>query len=77
MRVHKRLYCEECGLKPDEVYGSDVGDACIEVHHKAPLHERSTEGETTLDDLMCVCANCHRIIHRKLGMQLQERKSAQ
>ena len=77
VRVHKRLYCEECGLKPDEVYGSDVGDACIEVHHKAPLHERSTEGETTLDDLMCVCANCHRIIHRKLGMQLQERKSAQ
>ena len=47
MRVHKQLYCEECGLKPDSVYGSDLGDACIEVHHNAPLHERSTAGETT------------------------------
>ena len=76
-RLHERLYCEECGLRPDEVYGSDFGHACIEVHHKAPLHERSTEGETTLDDLMCVCANCHRIIHRRLRMQLHEPKLPQ
>ena len=77
VRLHKRLYCEECGLEPDMVYEPDVGDACIEVHHKAPLHERSTKGETTLDDLRCVCANCHRIIHRRLRMQLQEREIAQ
>ena len=75
-RLHDRLYCEECGLRPDEVYGSDFGHACIEVHHKAPLHERSTESETTLDDLMCVCANCHRIIHRRLRMQLHESELA-
>ena len=77
VRVHKQLYCEECGLKPDSVYGSDLGDACIEVHHNAPLHERSTAGETTLDDLMCVCANCHRIIHRRLKIRLDQRKDTQ
>ena len=71
-RLYERLHCEECGFKPDEVYGADVGDACIEVHQKALLHERSTESETTLDDLMCVCANCHRIIHRRLRRQLHE-----
>ena len=75
-RLHERLYCEQCGLRPDEVYGPDIGHACIEVHHKAPLHERSTESETTLDDLMCVCANCHRIIHRRLRMQLHESELA-
>ena len=69
LRLHNRLYCENCGLNPDEVYGPDVGDACIEVHHNAPLHERSTQDETTLADLSCVCANCHRVIHRRLTMQ--------
>lgn len=75
-RLHERLYCEECGLQPDEIYGTEFGNACIEVHHKTPLHERSTESETTLDDLMCVCANCHRILHRRLRMQLHEPKLA-
>ena len=77
VRLHKGLYCEECGFRPDEHYGSDVADACIEVHHNAPLHERSTQGETTLNDLSCVCANCHRVIHRRLKIRLGQRKGAQ
>ena len=40
--------------------------ACIEVHHKKPISEM-VEGETTkLDDVECLCANCHRIVHRLL-----------
>ena len=69
-REHERLFCEQCALEPEEVYGFDVGEACIEVHHKLPLDAGPAIRETKLEDLMCVCANCHRIIHYKLGKKL-------
>ena len=62
-----RLHCERCKMDPIEIYGSSFGEACIEVHHKRPLAARSTQRETDLNDVMCVCANCHRIIHRELS----------
>ncbi len=63
---HGRLFCERCGLDPAKVYGSDVGDACIEVHHKLPVANMLTVHKTRLEDLVCLCANCHRITHREL-----------
>ena len=63
---HGRMRCEQCGLDPEKVYGSAFGDACIEVHHKLPLSEGSKTRKTKLEDLLCVCANCHRIIHYQL-----------
>ncbi len=62
-----RLHCERCKMDPIEVYGCSSGEACIEVHHKNPLASQPTERVTHLEDLMCVCANCHRIIHRELS----------
>ena len=62
---HGRLRCERCGLDPKKAYGSLLGDACIEVHHKFPLAEMPPRRNTKLEDLMCVCANCHRVIHRE------------
>lgn len=62
---HGRLYCERCHVVPEDVYGPN-GDACIEVHHKKPLSSLDSARETKLEDLMCVCANCHRILHREL-----------
>ena len=66
IREHGRLLCERCGLDPAEVYGFDIGDACIEVHHKLPLADMQPGHNTQLEDLLCLCANCHRIIHREL-----------
>ena len=63
---HGQLHCEHCGLVPVKVYGADVGDACIEVHHKLPLVDMLPGHNTQLEDLMCLCANCHRVIHREL-----------
>ena len=57
-----RLECERCGLVPD---GSGVGawgESCIEVHHTIELAVVGRR-ETTVDDLVCVCANCHRMLH--------------
>ena len=63
---HGRLFCERCKLDPAEVYGPSISDACIEVHHKLPVASMVPGHITRLEDLVCLCANCHRIIHREL-----------
>ncbi|WP_405140686.1 HNH endonuclease [Sphaerisporangium sp. NBC_01403] len=44
-------------------YG-DCGAGYIECHHVIPLHQAG-EGLTKLADLALICANCHRMIHRR------------
>ncbi|MBK3627033.1 HNH endonuclease [Streptomyces sp. MBT49] len=56
------LRCEVCGFDFARAYG-DLGEGYIEVHHVTPLHISGTR-ETRLNDLACVCANCHRMCHR-------------
>ena len=58
-----KLYCERCELDPEAKYGQEAGDACIEVHHIIPLADSQTVVETRLEDLECLCANCHRVTH--------------
>ncbi|MFD7920516.1 HNH endonuclease [Streptomyces sp. NPDC059740] len=58
-----RLACEACGFDFEEVYG-DRGAGYIECHHVVPLHEAG-EGRTKLSELALICANCHRVIHRR------------
>jgi 5-methylcytosine-specific restriction protein A len=66
-REHGRLFCERCKMDPSERYGEDIGEACIEVHHREVQVKDMTEGHsTTFDDLECLCANCHRVTHRLL-----------
>ena len=67
---HGQLQCEECGFVPVEQYGDGIGDACIEVHHKIPLASLRKARKTQQEDLMCVCANCHRVLHHKMRKNL-------
>ena len=64
IRLHGTT-CMACGFSFQKVYG-DRGKDNIEVHHVKPL---ATTGEAIdvdpATDLVVVCANCHRIIHRK------------
>ena len=62
-----RLICEKCRLDPVKHYEKKSGDACIEVHHIVPLAEVGRQ-ETTIEHLMCVCANCHRILHHEMRL---------
>ena len=57
------LPCECCGFEFIDRYGP-IGTGFIEGHHKIPIHkgERITKEE----DIALVCANCHRMLHRKL-----------
>ncbi|MEU5893419.1 HNH endonuclease [Streptomyces sp. NPDC047461] len=61
-RSGQPLQCEVCGFDFARTYG-DLGEGYIEVHHVTPLYISGTR-ETRLDDLACVCANCHRMCHK-------------
>jgi hypothetical protein len=66
---HGHLFCERCQMDPAKVYGSETALACIEVHHaKVHVAEMDEGHETVLDDLECLCANCHRILHREMAL---------
>ncbi|MDE0347801.1 MAG: hypothetical protein OXI66_18760, partial [Boseongicola sp.] len=65
-REHGRLHCEKCMVAPEDTYGERIGEACIEVHHILPLGQDHAPRRTRLEDLICVCANCHRVIHYEL-----------
>jgi 5-methylcytosine-specific restriction protein A len=59
------IKCMACGFDFEEVYG-ELGRNFIEVHHIKPLY--SLDEEVVIDpatDLVCLCSNCHRMIHRK------------
>ncbi|MBB6411858.1 HNH endonuclease [Mesorhizobium sangaii] len=58
------LRCEACDLSFGDRYGPH-GDGFIEVHHVRPLHTLREGDKTALSDLALVCANCHRMIHRR------------
>lgn len=63
LKSHNYLACQICGFDFQAVYG-DRGAGYIECHHTTPLHT-SGETKTKLDDLILICANCHRMIHRR------------
>ena len=56
--------CQACGFDFDEFYGRDHAGSYIEVHHVKPLSEHEGEVDPA-SDLVCLCANCHRMAHRK------------
>jgi hypothetical protein len=59
-----RLVCEVCDFDFAAVYG-ELGSGFAECHHNQPLAEAAAERLTTLADLAVVCANCHRMLHRR------------
>jgi EVE domain/HNH endonuclease len=58
-----RLFCELCAFDFSEKY-PEIGDGFIEAHHKKPVAQLKEDEKTVVSDLMMVCANCHRILHR-------------
>lgn len=62
--------CKACGFNFEKVYG-EWGKNFIEVHHVKPLHSIGEEIDINPEtDLVPVCSNCHRMIHRKKGVIL-------
>jgi len=57
---NNQLKCAVCDFSFSKTYNVEF----IECHHLTPIGQAGVR-ETTLDDLALVCANCHRMLHKK------------
>ena len=63
--------CQACGLGPTQKYDGPK-DGCLEAHHLRPFSSaQAKEVEVRRKDLVCLCANCHRMIHHKISANRQ------
>jgi hypothetical protein len=65
IKIHG-LKCMACGFDFNEFY-SERGQNFIEVHHLRPVSKLGSEGDIVdpEKDMIVVCSNCHRMIHRE------------
>lgn len=67
---HKgELFCEVCGFNFYMKFGK-LGFGFIEAHHIVPFAKKK-EGVVRTEDFKMVCANCHRMLHRKDGLTVE------
>lgn len=69
--------CMACGFDFESFYG-EQGKNYIEVHHVVPLSTVDEQVEVNPEkDMIVVCSNCHRMIHRRRNavLTLDELKS--
>lgn len=59
--------CNVCNFDFEEYYG-DIGKEFIECHHLNPLSENDSEKkiQTHLKDVITICSNCHKMIHKRI-----------
>lgn len=72
LKAHRKLVdpmlrCEICGFSFIEKYG-DIGAGFIEAHHIIPLSTLEDTTVTRENDLILVCSNCHRMLHREYSV---------
>ena len=58
--------CQVCEMSFREVYG-EIGSGFAEAHHVLPLTQLAESVAPSSHDLVTVCANCHRMLHRLAG----------
>lgn len=63
------ITCDCCGFEFKSFYGEKYGKSCIEIHHLKPIFKYEGENESktieeALKNLLPVCPNCHRVIHK-------------
>ncbi|WP_262499106.1 HNH endonuclease [Xylanibacter brevis] len=63
------MSCNCCGFEFKSFYGEVYGTSCIEIHHLKPIFQYSGKSNSqTIDEalknLLPVCPNCHRVIHK-------------
>jgi 5-methylcytosine-specific restriction protein A len=59
-----KLFCQICDFDFSQKYGS-LGEDFIEGHHTIAVSSMNPNHQTKPEDIALVCANCHRMLHRK------------
>jgi putative restriction endonuclease len=59
-----KLFCEVCEFAFSDKYGK-IGNGFIEAHHIIPVSDLEENSKTKISDLIMVCSNCHRMLHRR------------
>ncbi len=67
--VDDRIKCQACCFDFEEFYG-EYGKNFIEIHHQKPVFQFDGDDlertiEEALENVIPVCSNCHRMIHRR------------
>ncbi|WP_409997643.1 HNH endonuclease [Bradyrhizobium sp. SZCCHNRI3043] len=65
-KIRDSYRCRVCGFEFEKVYGR-LGSGFAEAHHRVPLGQLRDQVRTRVEDLITVCANCHRMLHRMAG----------
>lgn len=63
------IVCDCCGFEFKSFYGEKFGKSCIEIHHLKPIFQYASMSivqtiDSALRNLLPVCPNCHRVIHK-------------
>lgn len=58
-----KLQCQVCDFDFEGTYG-ELGSGYIEAHHVIPVAQLQDGAKTRITDLVALCANCHRMVHR-------------
>jgi len=64
LKMYGRLFCQACGFDFGKVYGR-FGEGFIEAHHTIPVSHLDDNSVSKVEDIVLVCSNCHRILHRR------------
>lgn len=64
-----KLFCDCCNFDFSTAYANPYNKNCIEMHHIKPIFQYEDEDENktieeALKNILPVCPNCHRVIHR-------------
>ena len=65
-KIIDNYICSICEFNFEEIYGL-LGKEFAEVHHIIPLSKLKPNVFTRIEDLITVCPNCHRMLHRMKG----------
>ena len=71
---HGKLFCELCRLEPKRSYPDELAASVLEIHHTKPLSTARSPQPTSLEDLLVVCASCHRALHSSKDVEENTRR---
>ena len=69
-----KLFCELCRLEPRRAYPDELAASVLEIHHTKPLSAARSPQPTSLEDLLVICASCHRALHSSKDVEKNTRR---